>query len=212
MSRRTSVLLVASWLAVPGLAVAQEALTPEKIAEIRRDEQAAKAKVDAAYGNRKPSEMSNEERGQAAKEQQAAGLAVLEKHGVSDKEYSRHVAQMDREEREAVAQAEKQLEARDKAAREAREAKEAERRRKEEQGLDPDEIPIQRGFSDENPVVLESTEEAGVEVEEGLPPGEEGLENFTEAAPGDAVIEDATTPIATTPEPAPAKKAKSKRR
>ena len=35
---------------------------------------------------------------------------------------------------------------------------------------------MQRGFSDENPVVLEETkEEGGVEVEHGLPPGEEGM-------------------------------------
>ena len=76
MSRRMSVLLVASWLAVPGLAVAED-LPPEKIAAIRRDEQAAQARVSAAYGNRKPSELSNEERRQIIQDQQDAGLAVL---------------------------------------------------------------------------------------------------------------------------------------
>lgn len=172
MARRTSALLVASWLTVPGLAMAEEELTPQKLAEIRRDEQAAQAKVNAAYGNRKPSEMSTEERRQAAKDQQEAGLAVLEKHGVSDKEYSRHVARMDREEREAVAQAEKKLDDEAKAAQAAKAAKEAEKKRIEEEGLPADEIPVQQGFSDDNPVVLESTGEDQVEVEEGLPAGD----------------------------------------
>ncbi|WP_224372978.1 hypothetical protein [Hyalangium versicolor] len=206
MPRPTSVLLVASWLAVPGLAMAQEDLTPQKIAEIRRDEQASQAKVNAAYGNRKPSEMSNEERGQAAREQQAAGMAVLEKHGVSDKEYSRHVARMGREESAAVAREEKKLDDEAKAAQAARDAKAAEKKRIEEEGLPPDQIPVQRGFSDENPVVLESTGDDVVEVEEGLPASEEGLE----AMPAG----DATVPVeeAAPAAPAPSHGKKSKKK
>jgi len=181
MSRRTSVLLVASWLAMPGLALAEEELTPEKIAAIRRDEQKAQAKVDAAYGNRKPSEMSNEERQKAAREQQAAGLGVMEKHGVSDKEYSRHVARMSPEEREAVEQAEKKLEADEKAAREAAEKK------KQEEAQAPEDIPIQQGISEDNPVELEAAEGAGSVVEEGLPPGEHGMDEM----PADEAMEPA---------------------
>lgn len=172
MSRRMSVLLLASWLAVPGLALAQEEdqeLTPEKIAAIRRDEQAAKAKVDAEYGNRKSSEMNTEERRQQIQERQKAGLAVLEKHGVSDKEYSRRIARMSREENEAVARAEKNLEAKEKAAKEAAEQKKAEQ-------VPPEEVPIQQGISDENPVELEASEDAASVVEQGLPPGEAGAE------------------------------------
>ena len=116
------------------------------MAEIRRDEQAAQDKVNAAYGNRKPSEMSNEERAQAAKDSQAAGQAVMEKHGVSDKEYARRVATMSREEREAVAQEEKKLEEKDKAARAAKEAEAAEKKRKEEEGLPPEEHPGAAGL------------------------------------------------------------------
>ena len=168
MSRRTSVLLLVSWLAAPGLALAQEELTPEKIAAIRRDEQKAQEKVNAAYGNRKPSEMSNEERRQAIQDQQQAGLAVMEKHGVSDKEYSRQVARMGRDEREAVKQAEQKLEAQEQAKREA------EQRKVEQAQLPPEEIPIQKGINDENPVELESSQEAASVVEQGLPPGEAG--------------------------------------
>jgi hypothetical protein len=199
MSRRTSVLLVASWLAVPGLALAQEELTPEKIAAIRRDEKAAQAKVDAAYGNRKPSEMSTEERRQVIQEQQAAGLGVMEKHGVSDKEYSRHVARMSREEREAVEQAEKKLEADEKAAREQKKKQQE----AEAEAKAPEDIPIQQGISDENPVELEASEGAGTVVEEGLPPGESGMDEL----PADVAVETGTEAPA-----APAPKSRGGRR
>jgi len=177
MSRRTSVLLLASWLAVPGLALAQEELTPEKIAAIRRDEKAAQAKVDAAYGNRKPSEMTNEERQKAIREQQAAGLSVMEKHGVSDKEYSRQLARMSPEEREAVERAEKKLEAEEK----AKAAQEAEKKKQEEeaQARASENIPIQEGISEDNPVELESLKGAGNVVEQGLPPGEKGMDDLS---------------------------------
>ncbi len=174
MHRRMPVLLLASWLTAPGLALAQEELTPEKIARIRRDEQEAQRKVDAAYGNRKPSEMSNEERRQAAREQQEAAMKVMEKHGVSDKEYSRHMARMGREEREAVELAEKKLEAEAKAAKQAR----------EEEGKktqEPGEIPIQKGISENNPVELEASTDAASVVEQGLPPGEASAEGGSEA-------------------------------
>lgn len=185
MSRRTSVLLVASWLAVPGLALAEEELTPEKLAAIRRDEKAAQARVDSAYGNRKSSEMSNEERQQSTREQQAAGLGVMEKHGVSDKEYSRRMARLTPEEREAVDQAEKKLEAEEKAKRASEQKK---REGENAEALAPDDIPIQMGISDENPVELEAAEGAGSVVEQGLPPGEQG----TDEMPADESFESAT--------------------
>jgi hypothetical protein len=188
MSRRTSVLLLVSWLAAPGWALAQdERLTPEQIAAIRRDEQKAQEKVTEAYGHRKPSEMSTEERRQMIQDQQKAGLGVMEKHGVSDKEYSRQLARMGREERQAVNQAEKRLESQERAAREAAEQKKAEQARKL-----PEEVPIQQGISDENPVELESSADAASVVEQGLPPGEAGMEEgategSTEGAtPGEA--------------------------
>ena len=59
MSRRLSVLLLSTWLAVPGLALAED-LTPEQIARIQRDEKAALERVNAAHGNKKSSE--NEQR------------------------------------------------------------------------------------------------------------------------------------------------------
>ncbi|KFE66600.1 hypothetical protein [Hyalangium minutum] len=200
MSRRTSVLLVASWLAVPGLALAEEELTPEKLAAIRRDEKAAQARVDSAYGNRKSSEMSNEERQQSTREQQAAGLGVMEKHGVSDKEYSRRMARLTPEEREAVDQAEKKLEAEEKAKRVAEQKK---RQGEDAEAVAADDIPIQMGISDENPVELEAAEGAGNVVEQGLPPGEQG----TDEMPANESFEAATEAPA-----APAPKAGGRRK
>jgi hypothetical protein len=169
MSRPTPVLLLASWLAVPGLALAQEALTPEQLALIRRDEKAALQRVSEAYGQRKPSEMTPEERRQVIRDQQSAVAAVLEKHAVSDKQYARQVARLSVEERNAVQEAARQLEAQDKAAREA-----------QSQPPQPEEIPIQNGITEQNPVELEAVAGAPPVVEQGLPPGEVGLEQ-TEA-------------------------------
>ncbi|MFL5344343.1 MAG: hypothetical protein ACJ8AT_06100 [Hyalangium sp.] len=199
MSRRTSVLLVAAWVAMPGLALAEVELTPEKIAEIHRDEQAAKAKVNAAHGHKDPSEMTNEERAQAIQDEQAAALAVMEKHGVSDKEYSRHVAQMSLEEREAVSKAEKKLEAaaKEKAAKEAAQGK-------EEEPKAPEDIPIQQGISDEHPVEMESSGDSASVVEQGLPPGEQAGDEASAADSTEAPKDEAPA--------APAKKKSSKRK
>ncbi len=206
MSRRMSVLLFATWIAVPGLAWAQdEELTPEKIAAIRRDEQAAQAKVEAAYGNRQPSQMSTEERQQAIRDQQAAGLGVMARHGVSDKDYARRVARLSQEEREAVAREEKRLEEEEKKAQAAREEEERKNKEEEERALAPEDIPIQTGFGDDNPVEMESTPEAASVVEQGLPPGAEEANGVSDAEVMEAGTEEAP---ATPASPA----AKTKRR
>jgi hypothetical protein len=211
MSRRMPMLLVATWMAIPGLAWAQDEeqeLTPERIAAIRRDEQAAQAKVDAAYGNRKPSEMSSEERQQAIRDQQAAGLDVMAKHGVSDKDYARRVARLSPEEREAVAREEKRLEEEEKRAQAAREAEEKKKKEEEERALAPEDIPIQTGFGDNNPVELESTQDAASVVEEGLPPGAEEADGASEAP----AVEVGSQEVPAAPAAPPAKKKKKRRK
>jgi hypothetical protein len=194
-------LLVATWMAIPGLAWAQDEeqeLTPEKIAAIRRDEQAAQAKVDATYSNRKPSEMSSEERQQAIRDQQAAGQDVMAKHGVSDKDYARRVARLSQEERDAVAREEKRLEEEEKKAQAAREAEEK-KKNEEEQALAPEDIPIQTGFGDDNPVELESTQGAASVVEQGLPPGAAEADGASEASATEAGMQKVPTAPAASP-------------
>ena len=196
MPRHLSILLAAAWVAMPGLALAETELTPEKVAEIHRDEESAKAKVDAAHGNKQPSEMTGEERTQVIQEQQAATQKVMDKHGVSDKEYERHVARMSMEEREASKQAEKKLEAaeKEKAAKQAQNDAQG----KDEAPKAAEDIPIQQGISEEHPVEMESSGDAASVVEQGLPPGEQAGD---EASAGDS----AAAPMDEAPA-APAKK------
>ncbi|MBU8896626.1 hypothetical protein KRR26_13480 [Corallococcus sp. M34] len=163
MSPRLSLALAAACLALPASSRAEDnALTPEKVAEIRRDESKAQAKVDAANGNRKPSELSSAERKEVIRQQSEASSQVLAKHGVSAKEYARYTARMGREE---SAQADAAQKRQDEAAKVA--AQEA--AKKPPEGAANGEIPIQRGFSDAEPVELEATADAPPVVEVGLP-------------------------------------------
>ncbi|AKF86517.1 hypothetical protein SAMN05443572_105606 [Myxococcus fulvus] len=190
MSRPIS-MLIAALLVVPGGAGAQEGgeMTPEKVAHIRRDEAAAMKQVDEEFGNRKPSEMSNEERGQASRKQAAVTASVMEKHGVTAKEYERFTAKMGQEGNERAKAEAQRLEdqAKAAAARQAAAAKASEEK----------EVSVQKGFDNENPVELESSGNDGPEVEIGIPvedeaggEGGEGVET-AEGAGGGAVGADA---------------------
>jgi hypothetical protein len=155
-------LVVASCLALPGVALAQEdaELSPEKVAAIRRDEQQALSKVDAEYGNRKPSEMSQEERREAIQKQAAASASAMEKHGVSAKDYARYTARMTPEDNARAKAEEKRLEAQAAQAAQAAAAKKP----AEEQ-----EVHVQQGFSEQDPVELEAEEGAEPVVDVGVP-------------------------------------------
>ena len=161
MTTRLSLMLAASSLLLAAPALAEdEGLTPEKVAAIQRDEAAAQAKVNNEYGNRKPSEMSNAERGQAIRDQQSEAAKVMEKHGISAKEYATYTARMTPDDNQRVANETKRLD--DKAKAE----KEAEAKKRKGDG----EVHIQQGFSDADPVELESTEgaEPSVDVDGSL--------------------------------------------
>ncbi|NVJ08249.1 hypothetical protein HUW63_23780 [Myxococcus sp. AM001] len=163
MSPRSALLLVASWLVIPGQALAADGaeLTPEKVAEIRRDEAQALSQVDAEYGNRKSSEMSTAERREAIDKQQAASASVLEKHGVSAKDYARFEARMSPADNARAKAEEQRLAEAAKAAKQPAPA------------AAPEEVHIQQGFSDEDPVELEATEGAEPSIDVGVPQGAE---------------------------------------
>ncbi|MBN8227410.1 hypothetical protein JYK02_07810 [Corallococcus macrosporus] len=151
MMTRLSLMLAASSLVLASPALAEDdGLTPEKVAAIQRDEAAAQAKVNADYGNRKPSEMTNAERGQAIRDQQKESAKVMEKHGVSAKEFANFTARMTPDDNQRAANEAKRLD--DKAKAE----KEAEAKKRKGDG----EVHIQQGFSDADPVELESEEGA----------------------------------------------------
>lgn len=161
MSPRPTLLLLVSWLVLPGLATAQESaeLTPEKVAEIRRDEAQAQSRINEEFGNRKPSEMSNEERAEAIDKQQAASAGVMEKHGVSAKEFARYEARMGPEGNARAKAEEKRLEEQAQAAKQTGPTGEKQ----------ADDVPVQLGFSDEDPVELEASEDAEPVVDVGIP-------------------------------------------
>jgi len=159
MSPRPALFLVASWLVLPGLALAADSaeLTPEKVAAIRRDEAEALSKVDEEYGNRKPSEMSTAERREVIEKQRSASGSVLEQHGVSAKDFARYEARMTPEDNARAKAEEKRLAEAAKAAKQAPPAIQ-------------DEVHVQQGFSNEDPVELEAEEGAEPAIDVGVPP------------------------------------------
>ncbi len=137
---------------------------PEKAAAIERDQEKAQQDVAAKYGNKKPSDLSPEERREMSHDQADADKRVLEKHNVEPKEWASSQSHRSRDEREAVKQEKVKQAEKEKADAEA-----AKKKAEAGAGGADKPIPIQRGFSDANPVVLEDKPGGKPIVEEGLP-------------------------------------------
>jgi hypothetical protein len=134
------------------------AVSPAQVADIEHDQAKANAALQLKHGNMKPSELSLDERRALIREQAAAEKQILEKHGVSEKEWALGKQRQSRDERAQVKAAGEALKAKDQA-----DAENA-AKPKEERA-----VHVQKGFSDENPVVLEE-KEGTVAVERELPP------------------------------------------
>jgi hypothetical protein len=141
------------------LLLAVAGLTPPEIAAIERDQARAQAEVEKRYGDRKPGELSPEERRAKAQEEAQAQRRVLEQHGVEPHEWALAQARQTRQQRAEVKEAAQAL----------AEKEQAEAERAAKPGGDPGPVQVQRGISDANPVVLETAEGAPVVVEHGLP-------------------------------------------
>lgn len=141
---------------------ADEPITPDQAAGIERQQQKAQAEVSAKYGNKKPTELSREERKALDQDLANADKKVLEKNGVDPKQWARESLKRDRTEYAETKAKVKALEEKDKALEEKKKA----------EANAPKEITVQRGVSDENPVTLDEkpNEEGAVPVEKGLPP------------------------------------------
>lgn len=136
-------------------------LDPSQHAQIEFEQEQAQREVDAKYGNKKPSELTPDETRAKIRDQAQADTKVLEKFGTTPKEWARESLQRNRTQLAEQKQGVKALEANAKAA--ADEAKKP----KAPQG----EVQVQRGFSDESPVMLEEKPVTGpVGVEKSLPP------------------------------------------
>jgi hypothetical protein len=92
-----------------------EDMTPAKRAKLQREQQKAAEAVEKKYGNKKPSEMSADERRALMQEKAAAERAVLEKEGVDPKDFARSGMKQSREERADTDAAVKDLEAKEAA-------------------------------------------------------------------------------------------------
>ena len=167
------------------LTLAPDEFDAERAASIEREQAKETAAVTAKYGNKKSTELSRDERAQMIRDQSAAEQKVLDKYGVSPKEWARAQMNRSREQADQVRQANKALEAKEKAAAEKAAA---------EKAGGPREIVIQRGISEENPVTLEETENATPVVEQGLP---KDFENDQNAATESDSVEKATEAPAT---------------
>ena len=97
-------------------ALAGDDLSAEKMGQLEHEQQKAAAAIDKKYGNRKPSEMSNDERREMIREKSAAEQQVLDKNGVDKKDYVRAQAHMNKEGRETASQTQKSLQKKDEEA------------------------------------------------------------------------------------------------
>ncbi|MBX7098470.1 MAG: hypothetical protein K1X89_12205 [Myxococcaceae bacterium] len=171
-------------------------LDPAEIARIDAEQKDAAAAIEKKYGGRTGKELSLEERKAQADERAAAERAVLEQHGVSPKDWVKANARQSCDDREAV-KAESEKLARAKA--EAQKPKPAE---------PPREIPVQRGISDKNPVVLEEKESSTPAVEQGLPAEAQDDQDALDAANGTGGDAPKADDGKTEPKPAKASKKK----
>lgn len=148
---------------------ADDGIPLQQQAQIENDQAKAQAEVAKKYGNKKSSELSQDERRQMIKDQAAADKAVLDKAGVDAKTWAREQMKRSRSDYASAKEmgkeiAEKEKQAAADAAKKGAEAKETE-------------VQVQRGISDENPVTID--EKA---VEDGKPAVEQGISDADSAA------------------------------
>jgi hypothetical protein len=89
---------------------AGDEISPEKLGQLEHEQHKAAAEVDKKYGNKKPSELSSDERRQMIKDKAAAEQEVLDKNGVDKKDYVHAQTRMNRDDREQAQRTTKNLE------------------------------------------------------------------------------------------------------
>jgi hypothetical protein len=154
---------IAALILTASFAARAEELSPETVANVRREQKAADEKVEKAHGNKPHSEMSSDERRQYMDEQRQARMEVLQKRGLDDKEYSRYEARLTKDQRAQTKSEDERLSAKEK-----KDEEEKKHPAKKEEA-----IPIQRGFGNSRPVELEAKDGAPPVVEHGIPPEEQ---------------------------------------
>ncbi len=138
------------------------ALDPTEAGVINAELAEKEKAIKEEYGNRTIKQMSRDERKEMDQKLRDARQEVLEKHGTTDKEYSKGMVKLGRDGLKEAQRSEKEH------------ATKLEEAKKGAQGGKDDgkgEITVQRGFGDEAPVVVE---EDGIQVQRGG--GKEGIE------------------------------------
>jgi hypothetical protein len=133
-------------------------LGPRRIAAIESELAKAQAEVAATYGNRKPSELSSDERRQMIRDQADAERRVLERNEVPAREWAHTVARRSRAEKAEVEREAAAIAEQEKAAQEA--ARKA--------GASPKGVMIVRGLGDHSTVTVEDPEAGPVDTEPEL--------------------------------------------
>jgi hypothetical protein len=95
-------------LLVSPLALA-EALSPEVLAKMKDEQRTAIEKINKEYGNKPSSELSQDQRREIIEKTAAAQQAVLDKHGVSGKDFARYEAKLSLDDRKREAEAAKKI-------------------------------------------------------------------------------------------------------
>lgn len=111
--------LLAAALLIAGVSFAADELTPQNMAKIQSEQKKASEAIDKKYGNKKPSELTPDERRAMQKEKGESERAVLDKHGVDPKSFAKAGAKMGREDRAANEAATQDLERQDAQAKTA---------------------------------------------------------------------------------------------
>lgn len=144
------------------LTLAADELTPAKAAKVQKDRDQAMADIAKKYGNKKSSELTPDERRAMIQDQSAAETSVLEKNDVDAKDLARYEARMSKDDRAATKTERERLDKKEADDKKAAEAKAQ---------AGTQEVQVQKGFSDSNPVMLEETNSGNGApvVEKGLP-------------------------------------------
>lgn len=153
--RRLAFLLAAAPLFHP---LSARATDPATVGEIDAEVEQRKEAIAKEYEGGEGARLSHAQRRERDAKETAALKEILDKRGVSSKEYERSKATLNREARSEAAQAGKAW----------KEKREVEAKRASEPKVEPKaaaDIPVQRGFDEKNPVLLH--DETGEKGEKG---------------------------------------------
>ncbi len=152
------------------LVLSADPLSAKEHATVANDIDKAQAEVSKKYGDRKLNELSTDERRALSRERADAERAVLDKAGISAKDWAKEQARGGREVNSERKEAKREVQAKEKA--------EAEAKAKAAAGEERP-IEVQRGMSDANPVTIDER------------PGAEGTIPVETSLPADAVQDQA---------------------